>query len=243
MGASWHLKPPKGLVPRWRSPSECCTRSIGDTSLSPRGFVYTLCSAAASPYVVVLRIPHTAATSPPTAALGTCTAIDLQGSARQPPPFLSTSCPYLNAGNNGANNACLQAQKLFAMPSNEAQPLLYDDRQAQRDAENDHVHEHIVWLSPAGEDSYLHTTRTQTQRFLTSKFGHYAVLLLVSLDVSCIFADFLISLYTCEQSCTKGKHVDKEWGEAQSALGIVSLVFSCLFMTELLASIWAFGLP
>ncbi|MCJ1299268.1 hypothetical protein MMC08_002060 [Hypocenomyce scalaris] len=129
------------------------------------------------------------------------------------------------------------------MPSNEAQPLLYDDRQAQRDAENDHVHEHIVWLSPAGEDSYLHTTRTQTQRFLTSKFGHYAVLLLVSLDVSCIFADFLISLYTCEQSCTKGKHVDKEWGEAQSALGIVSLVFSCLFMTELLASIWAFGLP
>lgn len=129
------------------------------------------------------------------------------------------------------------------MPADESQPLLRDDRQAQRDAENDHIHEHIVWLSPAGEDSVLHATRTQTQRFLTSKFGHYAVLLLVSLDVSCIFADFLISLYTCDQSCGKGNVVDKDWREAQNALGIVSLVFSCLFMAELLASIWAFGLP
>lgn len=29
--------------------------------------------------------------------------------------------------------------------------------------------------------------------------------------------------------------------KAQAALGIVSLVFSCLFMLELVASIWAFG--
>lgn len=129
------------------------------------------------------------------------------------------------------------------MPDDESQPLLRDDRQAQRDAEHDHIQEHIVWLSPAGEDSVLHTTRTDTQRFLTSKFGHYAVLLLVSLDVSCIFADFLISLYTCEQSCGKNNDVVKQWREAQNALGVVSLVFSCLFMAELLASIWAFGLP
>lgn len=32
------------------------------------------------------------------------------------------------------------------------------------------------------------------------------------------------------------------WNDALEALGIVSLVFSCLFMAELLASIWAFGL-
>lgn len=129
------------------------------------------------------------------------------------------------------------------MPAHENQPLLSDDRQAQRDAENDHIHEHIVWLAPSGEDSPLHTTRRQIQRFLTSKVGHYSVLLLVSLDVSCIFADFLISLYTCEQSCKKGKEVGKGFHEAQDVLGIVSLVFSCLFMAELLASVWAFGLP
>lgn len=34
---------------------------------------------------------------------------------------------------------------------------------------------------------------------------------------------------------------EKGWGRAISALGYVSLVFSCLFMAELLASVWAFG--
>ena len=90
--------------------------------------------------------------------------------------------------------------------------------------------------------SYDNTTRRQTRRFLSSKYGHYAVLLLVSLDVSCIFADFLISLFICDHTCDKGEPVDKSLPEAQDALGIVSLVFSCLFMVELLASIWAFGL-
>ena len=123
----------------------------------------------------------------------------------------------------------------------EEQPLLREDRRAQRDAENDHVRDHIIRFSPGGENSYLHTTRTRTQQFLTSKFGHYAVLLLVSLDVSCIFADFLISLYVCEHSCGKGEGINKDVGKAQEALGIVSLAFSCLFMAELLASIWAFG--
>ena len=130
------------------------------------------------------------------------------------------------------------------MSNHEAQPLLLrDDRQAQRDAENDHIHEHIVWLAPGGEDSYLHNSRTAAQRFLTSKAGHYAVLLLVSMDVGCIFADFLISLYTCEHSSSKNQRTNKDLREAQVVLGIVSLIFSCLFMTELAASIWAFGLP
>jgi len=129
------------------------------------------------------------------------------------------------------------------MDSLESQPLLREDRQAQRDSEYDHVHEHISWLAPGGEDSKVHVFRRQTQRFLTSKFGHYLVLVLVALDVSIIFADFLISLYTCEHSCGQDKGIDKELGQAQSVLGVVSLVFSCLFMVELLASICAFGLP
>jgi hypothetical protein len=48
--------------------------------------------------------------------------------------------------------------------------------------------------------------------------------------------DFIIRLFKCE----------KEWGEdgwdeALEALGIVGLVFSSLFLLELLAAIWAFG--
>jgi len=129
------------------------------------------------------------------------------------------------------------------MESPESQPLLREDRQAQRESENDHIHQHISWLAPGGEDSKVHVFRRQTQRFLTSKLGHYLVLILVSLDVSIIFADFLISLYTCEHSCGQDNGMNKDLGEAQNVLGIVSLVFSCLFMVELLASIWAFGPP
>lgn len=129
------------------------------------------------------------------------------------------------------------------MESPESQPLLREDRQAQRESENDHIHQHISWLAPGGEDSKVHVFRRQTQRFLTSKLGHYLVLILVSLDVSIIFADFLISLYTCEHSCGQDNGMNKDLGEAQNVLGIVSLDFSCLFMVELLASIWAFGPP
>ena len=67
----------------------------------------------------------------------------------------------------------------------------------------------------------------QVKRFLTSKTGHYAVLLLVSLDISAIFADLILQLLTCE-----GRIPDKDGNEASSVLGIVSLVFSCLFMVR-----------
>ena len=81
------------------------------------------------------------------------------------------------------------------------------------------------------------SARNKTKRFLTSKLGHYYVLVLVSLDISGIFADLILQLMTCE-----GRVPIKQGSEAQSALGIVSLVFSCLFMVELVASLWAFGL-
>jgi voltage-gated hydrogen channel 1 len=78
--------------------------------------------------------------------------------------------------------------------------------------------------------------REQVKKFLTSKAGHYSVLLLVTLDVACIFTDLILVLETCEKRVP-----EKDGNEAQSVLGIVSLVFSCLFMLELLASIWVFG--
>ena len=127
------------------------------------------------------------------------------------------------------------------MDDNETQPLLDgDSRQSTTAADRNES----FWTKIEGPNmnSYLAPARKQTRRFLESKYGHYAVLLLVSLDVSCIFADFLISLYICDHECGKRKDVSKSLPEAQDALGIVSLIFSCLFMLELLASMWAFGL-
>jgi len=68
----------------------------------------------------------------------------------------------------------------------------------------------------------------------------------VSLDVACIFADFLISLYTCEHFCslpsTPSIDASRErWDKAQTVLADISIAFSCLFLLELISSIWAFG--
>ncbi|KAK7732908.1 hypothetical protein SLS57_000851 [Botryosphaeria dothidea] len=92
------------------------------------------------------------------------------------------------------------------------------------------------FISPS-PDSTIGESRRQTQRFLTSRTGHYSVLALVVADVACIFADFVIQLFVCESH-----KANTRWNDALDALGIVSLVFSCLFMAELLASVWAFGL-
>ena len=130
---------------------------------------------------------------------------------------------------------------LSALPSMvmaEQQPLLLD----QEDAAGRRPHPDEEGSLSTVNHAYINPARRQTRRFLESKYGHYAVLLLVSLDVSCIFADFLISLYKCDLSCKHGKPVPQGFNDAQSALGIISLVFSCLFMVELVASIWAFGL-
>ncbi|KAH0333067.1 hypothetical protein KCU84_g10424, partial [Aureobasidium melanogenum] len=92
-------------------------------------------------------------------------------------------------------------------------------------------------LSSERSNSKLDTARRYTRRYLNSKFGHYAILLLVSLDCTCIFFEFVVQLLSCE-----GKISESRGHVAQEAIGIVGLVFSCLFMLELLASIWAFGL-
>jgi len=66
------------------------------------------------------------------------------------------------------------------------------------------------------------------------------VIILVSLDVAGIFADFLITLHICEHAGQKGFN-RRAWELLDEALDNVSLVFSCLFMFELILSIWAFG--
>ena len=91
------------------------------------------------------------------------------------------------------------------------------------------------------EVAFDNPTRRQTRRFLSSLYGHYIVLLLVSMDVGCIFADFLINLYICDHSGDNANSISEDLPRVQDALQIVGIVFTCLFMLELLASLWAFG--
>ncbi|KAF2117661.1 hypothetical protein BDV96DRAFT_570641 [Lophiotrema nucula] len=83
-------------------------------------------------------------------------------------------------------------------------------------------------------NSYSDTTRKQLYRFFNSKTFHYSILVLVSLDVACLFADIIINLLTCQNHTPASS-------KALEALAYVSLAFSCIFVIELLASVWAFG--
>lgn len=82
-------------------------------------------------------------------------------------------------------------------------------------------------------------SQSSVKRFLSSSAQHYTVLLLVACDLIGIFADIIINLYQCDND-REGK-TDPIWNEVRDGLGIAGLVFSCLFMVELIASVWAFG--
>lgn len=120
-------------------------------------------------------------------------------------------------------------------------PLLPSDRRYLETlrSSKDFVACHIIKIH--GEDSSVWRLRTNLQRFFSSKWGHYFVIALVTLDISCIFADFLISLHMCEHKREKNFPYD-DWKLADHVLDYVSLVFSCLFMAELLGCVFAFGL-
>ncbi|KAK1074516.1 hypothetical protein LTR74_001112 [Friedmanniomyces endolithicus] len=101
---------------------------------------------------------------------------------------------------------------------------------------SDHVH-HTPRPDPDSPSTMTITTaRNHTKRYLTSKYGHYSVLALVSVDITAIFADLILQLLTCE-----GRIPARDGDTASDVLGIFSLIFSCLFMLELVASVWAFG--
>jgi hypothetical protein len=97
------------------------------------------------------------------------------------------------------------------------------------------LHNHYYVFSPRHPNSVWSQARRYVQRFQTSKFGHYSILLLVALDISSIFADLFITLYLCDHKDAQG------WIDSQKALGIVGLIFSSLFVVELILSVWAFG--
>jgi hypothetical protein len=83
--------------------------------------------------------------------------------------------------------------------------------------------------------------RRSARDFLTSRWGHYLVLLLITIDVCCGFSEFLIQLHVCE-SKQRSHRVDRGWGVTEEALGITGLVISCLFMLELIIAVLSFGI-
>lgn len=95
--------------------------------------------------------------------------------------------------------------------------------------------------SSSGPTSSLRTCYRQSQRgvksFLSSQAQHYTVLSLVSLDLLGIFADIIINLYQCDE----GDFAGPKWNDVREGLSIAGLVFSVLFLLELIMSVWAFG--
>ncbi|KAK1750821.1 hypothetical protein QBC47DRAFT_87364 [Echria macrotheca] len=79
--------------------------------------------------------------------------------------------------------------------------------------------------------------RSQTRGVLASNAKHYLVLGLVALDVGCILADIFIALIACDLQLKGEEWVDR----TREALHVVALVFSSLFLAELLVSVWAYG--
>ncbi|RMD43336.1 hypothetical protein DV735_g1839, partial [Chaetothyriales sp. CBS 134920] len=98
---------------------------------------------------------------------------------------------------------------------------------------------------PAGTAAHGHASTVERVRrwlrtFLNSKYGHYFVFLLVSLDIASIFAEFLVSQHICEHKHDKGFNRET-WEHVEQTLGDIGLAFSSLFVVELLASVFAFG--
>lgn len=84
--------------------------------------------------------------------------------------------------------------------------------------------------------------RGRARKWLDSKYQHYLLIGLIAIDVSLIFTDIFISLYTCEEGRNRSESTDRRLDRTQEALKIISLVFSCIFLLELLITLWAFGI-
>lgn len=85
------------------------------------------------------------------------------------------------------------------------------------------------------------TYRHYLQRFLASKWGYYFTILLVIADLAFISLDMLTYIYMAEHNC--GKEYDaRGWTRAADALNYIVLSFACIFLAELIGTVFAFGL-
>ena len=84
--------------------------------------------------------------------------------------------------------------------------------------------------------SYAQRKR-QARALLASNAKHYVVMCLVALDVTAILADIFIALVACDLKLEGAGWVTR----TREGLHIFALVFSSLFLVELLVAVWAFG--
>lgn len=79
--------------------------------------------------------------------------------------------------------------------------------------------------------------RRKARAELSTKKKHYFIMGLVALDVTSILADTFVALIACDKHEQGAKWVE----DVRETLETASLVFSCLFMAELVLTVWAFG--
>lgn len=113
--------------------------------------------------------------------------------------------------------------------NNEQQPLL--------ESQADTLHGTDEQEQSKDEISAYARHRRSCQHLLISKQKHYLILALVALDVSCLLADIFIALIDCDDRIKNDEWVP----EVREGLEHAGLVFSCLFLVELILCIWAFG--
>lgn len=96
-------------------------------------------------------------------------------------------------------------------------------------------------LSPSSAPSssrYWRQYRKSSRRLLESRTKHFVVMSVVALDVAALPANVFIQLIACEMHQN-----DEPWVEQLTeGLEIAGLVFSSLFLLELFACLFAFGL-
>lgn len=97
-----------------------------------------------------------------------------------------------------------------------------------------------AWHRRSQESSFsrhLRRCRRTSQRFLESRTKHFLVMGTVALDVAALLANIFIQLIACEMD-----EKDEPWVEdITEGLEIAGLVFSSLFLLELVACLFAFG--
>jgi len=92
----------------------------------------------------------------------------------------------------------------------------------------------------ADDAHHHHSWRSRCRVYLSSRQKHYAVMTLVALDVLAILIDIFITLVTCELGPPEKEH-EAPVETVHEVIKVSGLVFSALFLAELIATLWAFG--
>jgi hypothetical protein len=115
-------------------------------------------------------------------------------------------------------------------------PVGGSDAEDEADGNNNNNSHH----GAAQRESWSAASRRRRRRgreMLSSKKKHYLAMTLVALDVVAILTDVFVALVACDMG-----QEDEQWvDETRAVLKKVELVFSAMFLVELLLTIWAFG--